>query len=296
MTEQTSRPTLAQLKEQPHYSYSALNTYLNVCQLQYFYRYVEKAESEQTAAALPFGSAFHATLSEIAHAAKRGEATLADKAMEAFAAYFDAALADSANVIYKDGQDRNALTELAGRMLSEATREWPDWFGTVAGVAVPFSMDIGLSKPVIGECDLVLKEPGPFDEEGDEPQATIVDWKTSSRMWPADRADREMQATVYTAAYQRAHRQTPWFRYDVVTKTRTPKVARFHTTRSGDQITRMERLLQEADRAIQTGVFLPSETSFACGDCPYAGACKAWHRDACRTVSVPTESTTSKAA
>ena len=43
-----SKPTLAQLKEQPHYSYSALNTYINTCQLLYYYRYIEKAEAERT--------------------------------------------------------------------------------------------------------------------------------------------------------------------------------------------------------------------------------------------------------
>ena len=36
--------TLEQLREAPHLSYSALNTYLNICQLQYFFRYVEKIE------------------------------------------------------------------------------------------------------------------------------------------------------------------------------------------------------------------------------------------------------------
>ena len=36
--------TLDELRQEPHWSYSALNTYLNICQAQFMYRYVEHAE------------------------------------------------------------------------------------------------------------------------------------------------------------------------------------------------------------------------------------------------------------
>ena len=39
--------TIDELRQEPHWSYSALNTYLNICQAQYFYRYVEQAEVER---------------------------------------------------------------------------------------------------------------------------------------------------------------------------------------------------------------------------------------------------------
>ena len=38
--------TLDELRQEPHWSYSALNTYLNICQAQFMYRYVEHAECE----------------------------------------------------------------------------------------------------------------------------------------------------------------------------------------------------------------------------------------------------------
>jgi len=68
--------TLEQLRAAPHLSYSALNTYLNICQLQYYFRYIAKLEPEQTPVALPFGSAFHAALSEQAQAAKQAKNSL----------------------------------------------------------------------------------------------------------------------------------------------------------------------------------------------------------------------------
>ena len=40
--------SIDELRREAHWSYSALNTYLNVCQLQYFFRYVEQAEIERT--------------------------------------------------------------------------------------------------------------------------------------------------------------------------------------------------------------------------------------------------------
>ncbi len=53
---------IEELREVPHWSYSALNTYLNICQMQYYFRYIEPAEVEQTSACFPFGRAFHMTL------------------------------------------------------------------------------------------------------------------------------------------------------------------------------------------------------------------------------------------
>lgn len=273
-----TRQTLAQLKEQPHYSYTALNTYINTCQLLYYYRYVERLEPEQTPVALPFGSALHAALSEQAHAAKKGSLIPADELTETFATYFMAEVNGSPNVVFKGDEGMDALTSLAGRMLTAAVAEWPDFHQTIADVAMPFSFTVeGLSKPVIGEYDLVLREPTPFDEPDDASMATIVDWKSSSRLWPDDRADRELQATIYIAAYKACHGIRPDFRFDVITKAKTPKVGHFFTTRSDERIRRMESLLVAADRAINAGVFLPNETSFACRDCPYANACKSWH-------------------
>ncbi|UKI32737.1 MAG: hypothetical protein L6W00_04020 [Lentisphaeria bacterium] len=45
--------TLDELRQEPHWSYSALNTYLNICQAQFMYRYVEHAEVERTSACFP---------------------------------------------------------------------------------------------------------------------------------------------------------------------------------------------------------------------------------------------------
>ena len=270
-------PTLAQLKERPHYSYSAIATYLN-CPLLYCFRYVEKLPAERTPAALPFGTAFHSAMSEQARAAQKGELAKPSELKDIFAEYFKAGIAGSPKVVFKEGDNTDSLIGLAGRMLETATSSWPDFHQTIAGVAVPFRFEIdGLSKPIVGEYDLLVKEPTPFDEPEDDRYVTIVDWKTAAHMWPDSKAGHELQATVYTAAYEAVHSLRPSFRFDVTTKTKTPKTMRFYTSRMDGQIERMKSITLAVDKAVNAGVFLPNDNSLNCLDCPYASTCAKWH-------------------
>ena len=52
---------IAQLKETPHWSYSAFQTFLT-CPLKYQFRYIDKVEPERTGSCFPFGRAFHAPI------------------------------------------------------------------------------------------------------------------------------------------------------------------------------------------------------------------------------------------
>ena len=54
------------------------------------------------------------------------------------------------------------------------------------------------------------------------------------------------------------------------------------TTRDEDRFRRLEALVGGVEALVRAEAFLPSEQSFACSDCPYGEACKAWHR--CRTA------------
>ena len=76
--------SIRELKEKPHWSYSAFSTYLQ-CPMKYKFRYVDKAPVERTCSALPFGRAFHAVLSE--RALKGADFKLED-VQENFAFFF----------------------------------------------------------------------------------------------------------------------------------------------------------------------------------------------------------------
>lgn len=275
--------TLEQLRQEPHLSYSALNTYLNICQLQYYFRYIEKAESERTSVALPFGTAFHSALSEQAQAAKQGNLMSAEQLKDVFVTYFRANCAGINRVIYKKDSTEDDLIATAGLMLETVTREWCDYWN-IEAVALPFRIEIpGVSRPLIGEIDMVVNETLPFNDE--PATACLVDFKTAARMWPDHKADRDLQATVFVYAYEQLTGQRPTFRFDVITKAKKPAVQHFYTIRVPDDYLRLEKLVRTADHAIRAGVFLPNETSFACSDCPYAGHCRAWHCQSKSTAS-----------
>ena len=272
-----SKPTLAQLKEQPHYSYTALNTYINICQLLYYYRYIEKAEAERTPVALPFGSAFHSVLSEQAQAAKTGNLLTVDEMADVFATYFQANCKDAANIVFKRDENIEDQIATAKLMFKTVNKEWIDYWN-IQSVAEPFRIEMpGLSKPIIGELDMVITEKTPFDDEHDKGYDTIVDFKTAARMWPDDKPSKDLQATVFSYAFEKVHGRKPSFRFDVVTKTKEPAVKHFFTSRDEGYYRRLEKLFVTADKGIQAGVFLPNESSFTCSDCPYADRCSSWH-------------------
>ena len=273
-----TKPTLAQLKEQPHYSYTALNTYINICQLLYYYRYIEKVEAERTPVALPFGTAFHSVLSEQAQAAKTGKLLTADEMTEAFATYFLANCKDAANIVFKRDENIEDQIATAKRMFETVNKEWIDYWN-IQSVAEPFRIEMpGLSKPIIGELDMVIAEKTPFDDETDKGYDTIVDFKTTaSRMWSGERPAKDLQATVFSYAFEKVHQRRPSFRFDVVTKVKSPTVKHLYTSRDDDSYRRLEKLFVTADKGIQAGIFLPNEGSFACSDCPFADHCSGWH-------------------
>ena len=203
--------TIDELRQEPHWSYSALNTYLNICQLQYFYRYVEQAEVERTSICFPFGKAFHSALTAQAWECMMGSTLRQDELVERFAEAFrieaeatpnliykegenfDTAEA-TPNLIYKEGENFDTIIDLATKMLDAALANWTDYY-TIKGVAQAFKVDVpGLDKPLIGEFDLIVQ---------DGRDACIVDWKTSASRWPAGKADRDLQATVFSYAYEK---------------------------------------------------------------------------------------------
>ena len=259
--------TLDELRREPHWSYSALNTYLNICQLQYFFRYVEHAEVERTSACFPFGRAFHAALSAQAWECVMGGSLTRTEIVARFAEIFALAVEASPNLLYKEGENFASMLALAERMLDVALANWSDFY-TIKGVAQPFRITVpGLNKPLIGEYDLLIQ---------DGRDNGIVDWKSSASRWPVGKADRDLQATVFSYAYHQEHDAYPLFRFDVITKAKSPSCESHYTSRNAYDFRRFEVLANKAQQAIDQGVFLPNESCFACGECPYKNRCQQW--------------------
>ena len=251
----------------PHWSYSAFQTYIS-CPMKYYFRYVEHAEVERTSVSLPFGRAFHAVLSE---RARKGADFTVEDAKDDFAVYFRGETEASESLIYRADEDYLFWEQRGCDMLDVAFADWPDDY-TVKSVAESFSVEVpGLSKPLIGEFDLVVVD------GGDE---TIVDWKTASAKWPNGKADLDLQASVFTYAFYRLHDRLPMFRFDVFTKTRMPAHHQFYTTRNQDDFDRFVYLAGKIDKAITAGIFFPVESCINCTECAFNDRCKTVHRKA----------------
>ena len=246
-----------------HWSYSALNTYLQ-CPMKYALLYVEHAPEERSGACFAFGRAFHSVLS--ARALNGSDFTL-NEAKDCFAEVFKAETdAVGPALTYKPDESFDGCIAKAADMLAVALENWQDDY-TVKSVAEPFSVTVsGIDRPLIGEFDLVV------EEGGQEP--CIVDWKTSSSRWPMGKADFERQATVYCYAYRAKYQRNPLFRYDVFTKAKQPQVGSWYTVRTEDELSRFEDLCRQVDRCVNAGAFYRNESQMNCGDCPYRDRCR----------------------
>ena len=259
--------TIKTVRETPHWSYSAFQTYLT-CPMRYYFRYIERAQVERTSISIPFGRTFHAVLSE---RAMKGVDYTVEDAKEDFSVYFRGETEACENLTYKPDEDYRFWHQRGCDMLDVALAEWPDDY-TVKSVAEAFSVDVpGLSKPLIGEFDLVVTD------GGDE---AIVDWKTASMKWPTGKADRDLQATTFCYAYRQLHGRMPMFRFDVFTKAKSPAHHQFYTLRKQDDFDRFVCLAGKIEKAVNTGIFLPLESCMNCAECAYGSRCKAAHRKA----------------
>ena len=132
------------IRESPHWSYSALQTYLT-CPMRYYFRYIEHAEVERTPISIPFGRAFHLVLSD---RAQKGTVYTIQDAKEDFAVYFKGETEVCENLTYKQDEDYWFWDKRGCEMLDVAMAEWPDDY-LVKSVAEAFSVNVpGLSKPL----------------------------------------------------------------------------------------------------------------------------------------------------
>jgi len=262
--------SIDKLRESPHWSYSALNTYLNVCQLKFYFQYIERAEPERQPVCFPFGRAYHAVLTEQAKLAANGQSLTEANACDMFGEIFNIevkSLGDT--LILKDDESSEILHAKGCLMLKTALSHWHDFYN-IKSVGEAFLIPVpGLDKPLIGEFDLIV-------EDGQD--NCVVDWKTSSRKWSEDKAHSDFQATVFSYAYHKIHGSAPLFRFDVITKTKTPELTSHYTQRNADSFIRFEYLAHKVDDGVSKGVFMPNEGNFGCVDCPYASRCRKIHR------------------
>ncbi len=274
-------PALSDYRSRPHWSYSAINQFLNICSLQYAFERVYRVEREFTPVAAVFGRVFHQVMAWVARRRMGGE-DFGKGAGELFSDLWHEAVRDTADMRYGKGATPGGCNS-TGLALVSCALENIDRDERILAVnevfAVPL-MDgetLVSEKPLIGEIDQV---------SGKDGRLVLVDFKTSARRWSGTQAAKSLQPTVYLYGYRFVHRGDPVFRFDVLVKNRTPVYERHCTARTADDFSRLAVLAARIEAMVRAGHFLPSEQGFACAGCPYASECAAWHRKRGRLISV----------
>ena len=270
-----------------HWSYSSLNQFLNICSLQWAFQRYYRLKPEFISVNLAFGSAFHRTLEAISLQRLEHQILAEPAARDLFADFWSRQLQEDPNVRFDEDQDAEKLSE-QGRGLVACYRNSIDPSEEVVSInqafCVPLIDQAGvvLDKPLIGEFDLVARQ-------GEQP--TIIDWKSSATRWNPGKAHRAMQPTLYLYAYDQNNRAgaLPAFRFDIVVKNKTPVFEQHVTKRGPDAFQRVLEKVKLAESMIASEHFCPSEEGMFCKSCPFQGACKTWHREKSKLISVASQ-------
>ena len=258
-----------------HHSFSAINTYADVCQLQYRFRYVDRLPNERVGAALVFGGAINEALLSTDEDLRQARPPRKEAAFRVLHAVLEAAYADrDVPVVSTRDETLEDLGTRGERMIEHYVSVIPPDevpLGIPRRFTVPLLDEKGeaLPRPLVGEFDRVVKT-----KDG---RLGVTDWKTAQARWSADKIAKDDQATAYLlAAPYVLGRKPDFFRYDLLLKTQKPAVERYYVERSERDLRRFIHKVRVVDKAIQAGVFVPNDLSFACPTCPFAGACGKW--------------------
>jgi hypothetical protein len=263
--------TLYELRKRPHWSFSSLNGLLNICSLQWFFRKVEKLTPTHTSVHLVAGSVHHRTLDQVYLARKLGIPIRLDEALEL---YTEDWRCSSREENIKFGKLDAVGIEEQGRGLIRVAWDNINATERVLEVSETFCVPVShngkvLTKPLIGEFDLVVEKDG---------NPLVIDWKTAATRWAKDKAGKSLQATAYSMAYDLVHGVNPEVRFDIAVKNKTPVFESHVTTRSRDDWNLLGALAATAEQIVNNELFYPSLDSFACNGCPFTGACADWCR------------------
>ena len=270
--------TLTDYRERPHWSFSALNQFFNICSLQYAFDRVYRLQKAFTPVSLSFGSAFHRTLEWVGMTRMEGRTPMPAETADLFQSLWTRQTQEDTDLKYDEDMDEGSCAnqgrEMAACIVNNIDAE--EHVITVSeAFAVPLvdAMGFSLETPLIGEIDCTVEKCG---------KKSLVDWKTSGRRWPKDKAARDWQPTAFLYGYSLKHGTLPDFRFDVVVKNKTPVFEQHVTTRTADDFVRLAEYARLAESMIRSEHFCPNEQGFYCGGCPHQGACKSWHRNRSR--------------
>ena len=262
------QPSLADLRKQPHLSYSAIRSYL-MCPMKFWHRYQAQSEPSHRPLALVLGSAIHESLAAYySHIQGTGMKICADELMQVFRDTIDAELDKPIPIKLPDDGDPGAMLDQGVQML-RVFWEQAD-VPEVIAVEQPFAVPLydpasgeQFSAPIVGAMDLVINHNG---------RPLIVEHKTSSRKYAGWQLALETQPSVYKYAAQQLGLGDAGLMYQILLKAKSPSVQHCRVKRTPAQITEMLETFSAIVKTIDAGHFWKNR-SWACSDCQYSWLC-----------------------
>jgi putative RecB family exonuclease len=249
-----------------HFSYSQLNTYMT-CPLRYRLQYVEMIPPAFTTSALAFGSSIHEAVAAFHQQHLLGETLRPDQMLDV---YRQAWASRNGEVIrFCNGDNQEGLQEKARQVLS-VYHESFDPRVEVLGIEEFFELSINETVPPFqGYVDLIEQDAGGA--------VTVVDLKTAARKLSNGQADNNIQLTAYSIGAEALgfNPDQLTLRLDVVTKTKSPELVRYETTRTEQERDRFCKLVTNVWHAIERETWFPRQ-DWHCGNCAWAEPCARW--------------------
>ena len=267
VAEVDSPPTLAELRKQPHVSYSQIRSYL-MCPMKFWHNYTAKTEPSHRPLALVLGSAIHEALAAYySHLQGTGQKITEAELLDVFRDRIDSEL-DRPIPIKLPDEDGGAMLDQGVAMLRMfwAKADTPTVLAVEQAFSVPlYDPQTGdvFTAPLIGAMDLIV--------QGSE-RPMVVEHKTSSKRYATWQLELETQPSVYKYACQQIGMGDPDLMYQLLIKSKTPTLQHCRIQRTDAHIREMMDTFSAVIRAIDAGIFFKNR-SWACADCQYAWLC-----------------------
>jgi len=260
--------TLANLRKQPHISYSAIRSYL-ICPMKFFHSYTAKTEPSHRPIALVLGSAIHEALA-VFYSHLQGTGMKLDEAelLDLFRARIDRELDAPIPIRLDDDSDGGEMIDQGVAVLQTfwERADCPQILAVEQAFAVPlYDPATGeiFHAPLIGAMDLVVQGPQ---------SPIVVEHKSAAKKYAAWQLEFEVQPSVYKYAAQQIGIGNVELAYQLLIKSKTPSLQYCQIERHDGHIREMLATFSAIVRAVDAGVFYKNR-SWACADCAYRYKC-----------------------
>ena len=125
-------------------------------------------------------------------------------------------------------------------------------------------------RPLDGFIDCIVKRP--------DSGVTVIDHKTAGQQFSDVEIALDLQATGYVLAARELGYQDVRFELHVMSKSKkAPKLSVVPVPRDEDDIGRLHWVASQAEKLLDSAVFMPTTPGWQCAGCAYAHACRKVH-------------------